>query len=132
MEKTGQHFALISVPAQPRTELHDKLGLTGSEVSINALPAGAAVPFVHKHTENEELYGVLEGRGELYIDGEVVEIAAGDWFRISPEGHRAIRAADDSAIKFICIQTKAGSLEHFTMTDGVACVDDAAPWHKKA
>lgn len=121
------NFAKLSIEAAPRTELHDALGLTGCEISVNALPAGAAVPFVHKHVKNEEVYGVLEGKGELYIDGEVVELKAGDWFRISPEGCRAIRAAADEGIRFICIQTKAGSLEGFTMADGVMC-EDKAPW----
>lgn len=110
-----------------RTELHDKLGLTGAEVSVNNLPANAAVPFVHKHTKNEELYGVLAGSGELYIDGEVVGIKAGDWFRIAPEGRRAIRAGADG-ISYVCMQTKAGSLEGFTMTDCVV-LEEKAPWH---
>ena len=73
-----ENFRRISLECAPRTELHDALGLTGCEVSVNALPAGAAVPFVHRHVKNEEVYGVLEGRGELYIDGEVVELKAGD------------------------------------------------------
>lgn len=122
-----ENFRRISFESAPRTELHDALGLTGCEVSVNALPAGAAVPFVHRHVKNEEVYGVLEGRGELYIDGEVVELKAGDWFRIPPEGRRAIRAAADQGIRFVCIQTKAGSLEGFTNDDGVAC-DEKAPW----
>ena len=125
----SENLTLCRVEAAPRTELHDKLALTGCEVSVNELPAGAAVPFVHRHQENEELYGVLAGKGELYLDGEVHEIAAGDWFKVKPEGHRAIRASAESALKFICIQTKAGSLEHFTITDGVPC-EDKAPWHE--
>ena len=36
-----------------RTEFHNQLGLTGAEVSINTLPAGASVPFIHSHKENE-------------------------------------------------------------------------------
>ena len=114
--------------AAGRTELHDLLALTGAEVSVNNMPAGAAVPFVHKHTNNEELYGVLAGKGELYIDGKVVPIAAGDWFRIDPEGHRAIRAAADSPLTMICVQTARGSLKGFTFTDG-QLVDEKAPWH---
>ena len=53
-----------------RGELHDLLNLTGAEVSCNTLPAGASVPFVHHHTQNEEVYLILEGKGMLYIDGE--------------------------------------------------------------
>ena len=87
----SENFQKISLEEAPRTELHDKLGLTGAEVSVNRLPAGAAVPFVHAHKQNEELYGVLEGRGELWIDGEVVELKAGDWFRISPAASKATR-----------------------------------------
>lgn len=124
----SKNFQKISVdPAAGRTELHNALELTGCEVSVNRLPAGAAVPFVHKHTNNEELYGVLEGAGEIYIDGEVAPLAAGDWFVVRPEGHRAIRALD-KGMTFICIQTKAGSLEGFTMTDGVMCEGEKAPW----
>lgn len=119
-------FQKITLGNDARTELHDKLGLTGSEVSVNVLPAGAGVPFVHKHTNNEEVYGVLAGSGELYLDGEVTTIAAGDWFRIAPEGRRAIRAGENS-ITFVCMQTKVGSLEGFTMTDGVIC-EEKAPW----
>ena len=33
--------------------------LTGAEVSINTLPAGANVPFVHSHKNNEEIYGII-------------------------------------------------------------------------
>ena len=32
-----------------RIELHEKLSLTGAEISLNELPAGANVPFVHSH-----------------------------------------------------------------------------------
>lgn len=123
-----KNFAKLHLADEPRQELHDALNLTATEVSINTLPAGAAVPFVHAHQKNEELYGVLEGKGELYIDGEVVAIEAGDWFRISPAGRRAVRAAADTALRFICIQAKENSLEGFTMTDGVPC-EDEAPWH---
>ena len=91
----------------PRIELHNALALTGCEVSISNIAAGAAIPFVHRHVANEELYGVLAGKGELYIDGKVVQIEKGDWFRIDPEGRRAIRAAADSGITLICVTLHA-------------------------
>ena len=104
-----------------RSELHDILGLTGAEISCNHLPAGVSVPFVHAHKQNEEIYIVLEGTGKLYIDGEELALKAGDCFRIAPEGERCISASSDSSIRFLCIQVRARSLEHFTMTDGVMC-----------
>lgn len=116
-------------PTASRTELHDRLHLTGCETSINVLPAGAGVPFVHKHQANEELYGILAGKGELYLDGKVQTVSAGDWFRISPEGRRALRAAPDSSLTYLCVQTAAGSLKGFTMTDGQLC-EEKAPWQK--
>lgn len=112
-----------------RTELHDALGLTGAEVSINVAAAGFGVPFVHKHTQNEELYGILSGKGELYLDGKVSEICAGDWFFIAPEAHRALRATSDSEMTYICVQVAQGSLKGFTATDAKLC-EEKAPWMK--
>lgn len=113
------NFSKVSVAQDARTELHDKLSLTGAEVSINNLPAGASVPFIHSHKSNEEIYVVLAGKGKAVIDGEDVELAAGDWIRISPAGKRRFFAAEDSAISFACIQVKENSLEGYTMDDAV-------------
>ena len=66
------NFSKVSVEQDARTELHDKLSLTGAEISINNLPAGACVPFVHAHKNNEEIYAVLSGKGKAVIDGETV------------------------------------------------------------
>lgn len=123
------NYKLVHSEPAPRVEFHEALGLTGAEVSINTVPPNGGVPFVHVHTNNEELYIVLEGKGELWIDGETLPIQAGDSFRIDPAGKRAIRAAADSSLKYICIQTKAHSLGGFTMTDA-KLVDDKAPWMK--
>ncbi len=119
------NITLKSLQAAPRIELHDLLGLTGAEISLNDLPAGAVLPFVHHHVENEEIYIVLEGQGEVFVDDAAYAIKAGDVFKIDPAGQRCIKAAADSAIKYICVQVKAGSLKQFTMTD--AGLDDVAP-----
>lgn len=113
------NYSKISVPAEARVELHDVLHLTGTEISINNLPAGAKVPFMHFHKQNEEIYGILSGKGTMTLDGENVGLAAGDWLRVAPEVKRQLSAAPDSAISYICIQVKAGSLENFTMTDAI-------------
>ena len=113
------NYAKTHIGNESRVELHEVLGLIGAEVSVNNLPAGAGVPFVHAHKENEEIYGVLEGAGSVTIDGEEIELAAGDWLRISPTAHRQFRAASDSSITYVCIQVKQGSLDAFTADDAI-------------
>ena len=53
------------------------------------------------------------------IDGETVELAAGDWLRIAPPAKRQFFAAADEGIKYVCIQVKANSLESYTASDAV-------------
>lgn len=113
------NYQKVSVGQEARTELHEALALTGAEISINTLPAGASVPFVHAHKQNEEIYAILEGEGKAVIDGESVSLKAGDWVRIAPSAKRQFFASEKSAIKYICIQVKEGSLEGYTMTDAV-------------
>lgn len=114
-----KNFTKTSLSDEARIELHDSLKLTGAEISINNLPAGASVPFVHSHKQNEEIYGILEGEGQVVIDGETVEIKAGDWLKISPKAKRQFSASKNSGIKYICIQVKENSLENYTATDAV-------------
>ncbi len=113
------NYNKVSVQNAARTELHDALDLTGAEVSVNTLPAGASVPFVHSHRQNEEIYGILEGEGFAEIDGERVSLSAGDWLRVSPTAKRRFFAAESSQIKYICIQVKANSLQSYTADDAV-------------
>jgi mannose-6-phosphate isomerase-like protein (cupin superfamily) len=111
------NFKKVSVANDARTELHDKLQLTGAEISVNNLPAGAGVPFVHYHKKNEEIYFITGGKCKAVIDGETVELKAGDWLRISPTGRRQFSAAADEGISYICIQVRENSLEEYTADD---------------
>ncbi|HAD18815.1 MAG TPA: cupin domain-containing protein [Lachnospiraceae bacterium] len=113
-------YSKTKIGNEGRVELHDQLGLTGAEISINQMPAGSNVPFVHAHKNNEEIYGILSGKGKAVIDGDEISLEAGDWLRISPAAKRQFFAADDSSITYICIQVKENSLEGFTMDDAVA------------
>ncbi len=114
-----------------RTELHELLSLTGTEVSINNLPAGVSIPFAHAHTNNEELYIVLSGKGSFFVDGEEFLISEGDCLRVDPKGERCLKAADDSALRYLCIQSRAGSLQGYTMSDGIISEEFKKPsWLK--
>ena len=113
------NYQKTNVKPEARVELHDVLGLTGAEVSINHLPAGAGVPFVHSHRKNEEIYGILSGKGSAVLDGETVELTAGDWLRVAPAVKRQFSAAEDSPISFLCVQVRENSLEGYTADDAV-------------
>ncbi|HEY9793102.1 MAG TPA: cupin domain-containing protein [Candidatus Obscuribacterales bacterium] len=103
----------------PKFFLKDELGLTGMQVSLNRMPAGAAVPFYHKHKQNEELYIFIKGKGQMQIDGDIIEVSEGTSIRISPNGERTWRNTGDEDLYCICIQAKENSLSQETFEDGV-------------
>ncbi len=113
------NYKKVSLENAPRVELHDKLGLTGAEISINTISAGECVPFIHSHKQNEEVYYIFDGSGKAIIDNEEISLVTGDWIRISPKAERQFFAAKDNSISYICIQTKENSLEGFTANDGI-------------
>lgn len=122
MNKTGKNYKASTVGnLNPggRVVLHDELALTGSEVSVNQLPPGASIPFVHAHKRNEEVYLVLQGKGRFYIDGDEFEVAEGSVIRIDPAGARCLTADGQTPLRYVCIQTEARSLVQFTEGDGV-------------
>lgn len=111
------NYAKIHIGSEGRAELHDRLALTGAEISLNRLPAGAGVPFAHAHKTNEEIYGILEGT--MCLDGETVALSAGDWLRVAPAAKRQLSASASAGIAYVCIQVREGSLEGFTAGDAV-------------
>lgn len=102
-----------------------ELGLTGCEVSLNRLPAGKGIPFVHAHNKNEELYIVMAGSGTFYVDGDEFPIREGSVIRVAPEGERAWKAGEED-LYYICIQAEAGSLTQATLEDGFRLTSKAS------
>jgi mannose-6-phosphate isomerase-like protein (cupin superfamily) len=118
MDKNYSTMELGPLSALGRTTMKDALGLTGTEASANKLPAGKAIPFVHSHKRNEELYLVASGRGTFWIDGEKVPLREGTALRVAPAGKRCIKADEGSDLVYFCIQAEAGSLAQCTKEDG--------------
>ena len=114
-----KRISLGDIKTLGHVTLHDDLALTGSEVSINELPAGVAVPFVHAHKQNEEVYLILSGQGLFYLDGEELTVREGDVLRVDPAARRGVKADANTSLRFVCIQAKTNSLTQFTETDGV-------------
>jgi mannose-6-phosphate isomerase-like protein (cupin superfamily) len=46
-------------------------------VEYVTVPVGSAIP-VHRHDQDEEIYFIIEGAGVLTLDGQEVQVGAGD------------------------------------------------------
>lgn len=140
---TGQHYAHVETGpcagwpnykvALPGVELpgklflKDLLGLTGCEVSINSMLPGESMPIFHSHHQNEEVYFFIQGRGQLQIDDEILEVSEGSIVRIAPEGERIWRNHGDTPLVYIILQVKADSLEQYGIHDATI-PEKAAHW----
>ncbi len=110
-----------------RVMLKDVMTLTGAEISVNCLPAGKSLPFVHSHKRNEEIYLFTGGKGKFWLDGTVLAVQEGTAVRVSPAGQRCIKADDAQDLQYYCIQVEANSLVQSTRQDGVL-VDVKPDW----
>ena len=65
------------------------------------LPPGGATRR-HYHRESEEIYYVVEGSGELELDGELARVGPGDAILIPPGAWHEIRAGGTAPLRFLC------------------------------
>jgi len=97
--------------------LHDFLGLTGMEVSVTGYPPNHAFHLFHSHKENEELYIVTKGEGEMQLDDEIFPIKEGTVIRIEPNVVRNLRSSPNDGLQFVCVQARMNSLKQFNSPD---------------
>ena len=109
---------LVPRPSSGKLFLQSLLGSAGLEMSLNAVPPGKAIPFLHKHRQNEEVYIVVGGRGQFLVDDACIDVEAGSILRVSPPGARAWRNNSDAPLYFLCIQYQADSVVQGGTLDG--------------
>jgi uncharacterized cupin superfamily protein len=109
----------VPLPAQGKLFLRNLLGFTGLEMSLNVVPPGKGMPFLHKHQQNEEVYVVVGGRGQFLVDGECIDVADGSVLRLSPPAARAWRNNTDAPLYFLCLQYRADSVIEGGTLDGL-------------
>ena len=97
----------VPLPARGKLFLRSLLGSAGLEMSLNVVPAGKGMPFLHQHQQNEEVYVVVGGRGQFLVDGECINVEEGSVLRISPPAARAWRNNSDAPLYFLCLQYRA-------------------------
>src|SRR5271170_6291565 len=105
-------------PARGKLFLQSLLGSKGLEMSLNVVPPGKGIPFLHKHQENDEVYVVIGGRGQFLVDGECIDVAEGSVLRLGPAAARAWRNSSDAPLYFLCLQYRADSVIQGGTLDG--------------
>jgi mannose-6-phosphate isomerase-like protein (cupin superfamily) len=108
----------VPVAAKGKLFLQKLLGSAGLEISLNVLPPGAAMPFLHRHDQNNEVYVVVGGRGQFLIDGECIDVSEGSVLCMSPAAARGWRNHSDAPLYFLCIQYRADSVIQGGTRDG--------------
>lgn len=126
------HFNWEELP--PLTSPRRQLGLSGVALGLINLPPGQGYTFTHRHREQEEVYIVLAGTGEILIDGERLPLTAGDMVRVDPASSRALNNGGEVPLQIICAGgVPAGYPKHETsrylIDDGVPDYDDIPPWY---
>jgi mannose-6-phosphate isomerase-like protein (cupin superfamily) len=71
--------------------------LGGDQIGLSYLhmAPGVRQPFAHRHGSHEEVYVVVEGSGQVRLDGETADIARWDAVRVAPETVRAFAAGPE-------------------------------------
>lgn len=97
--------------------LKDMLGLTSCEISINSMAPGGSMPIYHTHHQNEEVYIFIQGKGQVQVDGEVIDVKEGTMVRIGPNGERIWRNHSNEPLLYIIIQARENSLAQYGVHD---------------
>jgi mannose-6-phosphate isomerase-like protein (cupin superfamily) len=97
--------------------LKEMVGFTGCEISINSMAPGAGMPIYHQHQQNEEVYIFIQGKGQVQVDGEVIDVQEGSIVRIAPNGERIWRNNSNEPLLYIIIQVRENSLIQYGLGD---------------
>jgi mannose-6-phosphate isomerase-like protein (cupin superfamily) len=85
--------------------IRELLGLPTAPVRNQSLAEASLEPGQaterHYHAESEEIYFVVEGSGEMELDGERRRVGVGDAVLIPPGARHQIRA-DADGLRFLC------------------------------
>lgn len=111
-----------------------KLDLEGVALGILRLLPGEGYTFLHSHEKQEEVYIVIEGKGKIQLNADLLDISAGDYIRVSAPVHRALCAGPEG-ITVIC----AGGVPQgyprnpgarYLIDDGIPYYDEIPLWYR--
>jgi mannose-6-phosphate isomerase-like protein (cupin superfamily) len=113
-ESLDQYHLAVQIRSNDRAEpfttkdgstIRELLGLATAPVRSQSLAEATLAPAQrtgrHYHAESEEFYYVLDGSGEMEVDGERAQVGPGDAVLIPAGAWHQITAAD-SELRFLC------------------------------
>ena len=97
----GERFAARLAPVGAR------LGLTRIGCNVSVYPPGKAAFPMHAHRNNDELFFVLEGTGEIRIGDSTQPIKPGDFIGLPADSGKAhqIRNSGDTPLKVLALSS---------------------------
>jgi hypothetical protein len=128
---TIAHFNFDQLPylTSPRRQL----ALSGVALGLISLPCGQGYSFTHSHAEQEEVYIVVQGQGEIWVDETLLPLQRGDIVRVAPATRRALKAADSGLFVICAGAVPAGfpkvANSRYLIDDGIPHYDDVPPWY---
>lgn len=90
-------------------------------MTANSYEPGEQAGYWHAHSRIEELYLFLEGRGQMGLDDDIVDVGPGTVIRVGQGVWRTWRCLPDSSegLRWLCIRAGGEPI--------LAIPDDAAP-----
>ncbi|MDL9981215.1 cupin domain-containing protein [Microbacterium sp. ASV49] len=98
-------------------------------MTANAFVPGEEAGYWHTHDQIEELYVFLEGRGQMGLDEDVVDVGPGTAVRVGQGVWRTWRAMPDSPgeLRWLCIRAGGSALPHVP-DDATRDEERPSPW----
>lgn len=98
-------------------------------MTVNALAPGEEAGYWHDHSHIEEVYVFISGEGQMGLDDDLVDVAAGSVVRVGQGVMRTWRAKPTSTdeLRWLCIRAGGTELPHFP-DDAKRDNDRPMPW----
>jgi len=131
MDSWRDHFGGF-VPAtnkQGRRVIDHELETEIIGFTATAYEPGEEAGYWHSHSKLEEVYVFLEGKGQMGLDDEVIEVQAGTVVHVPTGVMRTWRCRPNSPsqLRWLCIRAGEGPLEAIP-TDATPITDIPMPW----
>ena len=131
MNSWRDHFGgfVEATNKQGRRVVDHELGTEIIGFTATAYEPGEEAGYWHSHSELEEVYVFLEGRGQMGLDDELIEVGPGTVVHVGTGVMRTWRARPDSPtqLRWLCIRAGGGPLEAIP-TDAEPIRDIPMPW----